>query len=276
MGAFIDMTGKRYSKMVVICQGPDSRRGKRWLCRCDCGTEKICCGIDLRIGHTTSCGCSKVARAIAMGREKGVHRQSYTPLGSSWQVMMTRCYNKNNHTYERYGGAGRYVCEFLRASPLNLALLIGDRPPDKSIDRINTNGSYTCGQCAECLKATAPMNVRWATDIEQGRNMPSFRLIEIAGVSKRAFEWEELSGIPAKKILERYHRGWTGERLLSPVIQRIHEITIGGVTKRQADWARESGVSEAAIAARLRAGETGETLLRPSRRAQKQIPDALP
>lgn len=54
----IDITGERYGRLVVIEEV--ERRGKygrRWLCRCDCGNEKIVAMNQLRTGKTKSCGC---------------------------------------------------------------------------------------------------------------------------------------------------------------------------------------------------------------------------
>lgn len=53
----MDLTGQRYGKLTVIRE--DERKGytRRWLCRCDCGNEKVVAMHNLRTGHTTSCGC---------------------------------------------------------------------------------------------------------------------------------------------------------------------------------------------------------------------------
>lgn len=57
MGQFIDLTNRKFGRLLVL--GPQIRRRKliHWLCRCDCGVEKWICGQTLRIGSTKSCGC---------------------------------------------------------------------------------------------------------------------------------------------------------------------------------------------------------------------------
>ena len=56
-----DMAGQRFGMWTVI--GRDfydegkSKRGARWICRCDCGKEKSVLGYALRDGRSTSCGC---------------------------------------------------------------------------------------------------------------------------------------------------------------------------------------------------------------------------
>lgn len=56
----IDLTGQRFGKLTVIKRASDSSTGKtRWLCKCDCGNEKIVIGGNLKRGHTQSCGCAE-------------------------------------------------------------------------------------------------------------------------------------------------------------------------------------------------------------------------
>lgn len=61
MGALVDLTGKRFGRLVVL--GMEDLRGSKghknavWRCRCDCGKEKVAYSMNLRRGNTTSCGC---------------------------------------------------------------------------------------------------------------------------------------------------------------------------------------------------------------------------
>ena len=50
------LTGLRFAQLVVLEAVDKDRHGKwRWLCRCDCGIEKVFVGRDLK--KTQSCGC---------------------------------------------------------------------------------------------------------------------------------------------------------------------------------------------------------------------------
>ena len=54
----IDLTGKRFGRFIVISRANNSKDGRTmWLCKCDCGNERIVAGKSLRNGHTKSCGC---------------------------------------------------------------------------------------------------------------------------------------------------------------------------------------------------------------------------
>lgn len=59
MGAFIDLTGKQFGRLIVK-QRLD-KRGKEWywLCECECGNTKEVRGVSLREGKVKSCGCLK-------------------------------------------------------------------------------------------------------------------------------------------------------------------------------------------------------------------------
>lgn len=54
-----DITGLTFSKLTVV-KITDYRTKSgaiKWLCRCECGTEKIVTGSDLSKGSVKSCGC---------------------------------------------------------------------------------------------------------------------------------------------------------------------------------------------------------------------------
>ena len=65
MGRLIDLTGQKFGRLTVIKRGLNGKRGQtKWLCRCDCGTEKIIDGEHLKRGTTKSCGCLRIIDII--------------------------------------------------------------------------------------------------------------------------------------------------------------------------------------------------------------------
>jgi hypothetical protein len=46
-----------------------------WVCRCDCGTERVVLGNSLLRGHTTSCGCAARDALIKRNIRHGLHNQ---------------------------------------------------------------------------------------------------------------------------------------------------------------------------------------------------------
>lgn len=57
--AYEDLTGQTFGKLTVIEKAESSGSGTRWLCRCECGNERIVFASNLKCGHTVSCGCAK-------------------------------------------------------------------------------------------------------------------------------------------------------------------------------------------------------------------------
>lgn len=56
-----NMEGMKYNHLTVLRRVPKPQRiksrGAYYLCKCDCGNEKIIVGQSLRNGNTKSCGC---------------------------------------------------------------------------------------------------------------------------------------------------------------------------------------------------------------------------
>ena len=60
MGKFIDLTGQRFGRLIVLRR--DTSKISRyiyWVCQCDCGNVVSILGTNLKRGATKSCGCLK-------------------------------------------------------------------------------------------------------------------------------------------------------------------------------------------------------------------------
>lgn len=83
MGRIIDETGNRYGRLTVVRRNPENayHKGANWICRCECGGERVASGIGLRQGLIKSCGClvreTRVLRC-ACGY-KGQKTRDWTP-----------------------------------------------------------------------------------------------------------------------------------------------------------------------------------------------------
>ena len=72
----IDMQGKRFERLLVVCRAGTDRCGNAtWVCRCVCSTETIVTGANLRNGSTRSCGC--LNRDLTIERNKGFVRHGH-------------------------------------------------------------------------------------------------------------------------------------------------------------------------------------------------------
>ena len=166
MSRRIDLTGKRFGSLQVISEATPAKNGNlRWRCLCDCGGYAIAQGVNLRTGHTKSCGCFSKAAA---SERFSTHRESKTRLYKIYKKMKHRCLNSNNPRFDRYGGRGIAVCdEWLNDfGSFREWALSNDYSDDLSIDRINNNGNYE------------PSNCRWADSVTQNRNSSASKLAD--------------------------------------------------------------------------------------------------
>jgi hypothetical protein len=63
MGKYLDLTGKRFGRLLVIEDAGRNRLGcALWLCHCDCGNDVVISSRSLQVG-TQSCGCLRVEKA---------------------------------------------------------------------------------------------------------------------------------------------------------------------------------------------------------------------
>jgi len=212
----------RFGRLAVISFFGMSKHHKSlWNCRCDCGKQVVVIGGSMLSGRQVSCGCHKIENSAARLKIIATkHGLAGTIYNSTWKGMTQRCYNVEGKDYHRYGARGIRMCEFFRASPANLKLVLGERPFDNSIERVNNDGNYSCGSCAECVSKNWPLNVKWATRIEQGRNQSTNRIIEFKGEYHCLSEWAEKTGIRASQIALRMDRlGWSVKKALTTPIR---------------------------------------------------------
>lgn len=150
--------------------GARQKRQQHTVCKCKCGVSKVVPTVQLRSGHSTSCGCVRNVK----------HGMSHSRLYKSWDCMKSRCYNPNDQAYKNYGGRGIYVCdEWLNdfSAFATWALANGFRD-GLFIDRFPDNdGPYS------------PTNCRWATHQEQANNRRSNVLLTAFGCTATLMQW---------------------------------------------------------------------------------------
>jgi hypothetical protein len=158
MTALIDLTGKRFGRLLVVARAENGRGGRRrWVCVCDCGNTTTVFGHCLRRRDATrSCGCLAREQTRVRSLKHGCFG---SPEYISWVAMKARCTNPNNKAFPDYGGRGIAVCGKWRASFIDFLAYVGPRPKGTTLDRWpDKNGNYE------------PGNVRWATPKQQRGN----------------------------------------------------------------------------------------------------------
>lgn len=141
-----------------------------WKCRCVCGKKVVFDANKIRRQKHLSCGCRYKGARYVHGHSAGKRKTGRcSPEYESYGHMLVRCFSDD----PLYGGRGITICRRWRRKKtgfLRFFEKMGDRPPGHSIDRIDVNGHYSCGDCSECKANGWPFNCRWATAKEQANN----------------------------------------------------------------------------------------------------------
>lgn len=203
MSKLIDYSGQKIGRLTVVARaGSNQQREAMWLCKCECGSETIIRGSDVRTGHIKSCGCWKRESSKKLLTK---HGKRNTRLYHIWCGMKTRCNNPNDIGYNLYGGRGIKVCdEWSQDFMAFYQWATENGYTDKmTIDRIDADGNY------------CPENCRWTTQKAQQNNRRNNHIIAFNGETRTVTEWAEITNIKSTTIYNRLKRGWTIEKALT-------------------------------------------------------------
>jgi len=231
------------SRLTVLSIVREKGKYPMVVCMCSCGNVKTLRLEDVTRGGTKSCGCL----ASEMATQKGIastkhgyarHFKHRNSTWRAWESMRGRCNNSKAQYFKHYGGRGIKVSEdwdtfesFLRD--------MGERPPNKSLDRIDVNGNYEKSNC------------RWADAKTQARNRRNTQMVTFNGMSISVAELAEKANIPYGTMKSRIcTRGWTVEEAVR-LQGRYKTFMFNGEELTISEIARKTGVSRPLIYERV-------------------------
>ena len=151
-----------------------------------------------------------------------------------WQDMKQRCFNKNCHNYQNYGGRGIAVCERWMRFDLFLEDM-GVKPDGLTLERIDNNGNYE------------PNNCRWADRAEQRKNQRTCRYIEFAGLRMTLTDWARHLGMNPLTLSHRVVTlKWPIDRALTYPVMTPSECGLAGRSAQLAAMSAQAGKGGAA------------------------------
>lgn len=254
----IEMIGKKFARLTCVGRADNDRHNHRvYRFQCACGNVILAVGVDVRGGHTKSCGCLQVE---AVKRMATTHGLSKTKDYFLYRGVIARCEIPSASGYEYYGAQGISVCARWRDSFENFMQDMGHRPRGYSIERIDNKGNYE------------PENCRWATLAEQSRNKSNNVIIEHDGHKYILEDLAQQHGMRSRTLSKRlFKQGLSPEAAISKKFpNRIENpvFTYDGRTMHIKDWAKEYGMKEDTLRKRVNAYGLSfeEALLKPIRK----------
>lgn len=196
------MPGERYGRLTIIKEVGTIIRKPRlyermFLCRCDCGNEKLTSLQRLKKGDVRSCGCLKRDKTEIVGTQRNA-------LRIIWSCMKRRCSPNSKQYRASYYERGIIVCDEWKNNFDSFYewSIANGYSPVLSLDRIDNNRGYF------------PNNCRWATPKQQTNNTRKNVIMTIDGISHTLAEWAEITGINQFTLYGRKRAGWSDEKAL--------------------------------------------------------------
>lgn len=228
---FINLTGKRFGKWKVLSLVFVDSGRHRWECLCDCGTKRDVLGSTLRNRRSSGCGCDRAEKIIKSATSHGMSKSREYGI---WAKMLARCRNENHASYRDYGGRGIAPCAGCLDFETFYAAVGQSLTPKHSLERIDNDSGYWCGECEECKSIGRNKNMRWATKSEQNRNKQDTHRITFNGETKCLAEWARVLGFKTSTLTARFKLGWTiDDALQIPVGTKSKLIKISGAEKEE-------------------------------------------
>lgn len=196
----IDLSGKRFGRLVVVSRDPSDSR--YWHCVCDCGAPHRVYGYNMTSGKIVSCGCK---------RREGPrvrHGMCRTRTYGAWSAMKRRSLSKTATRYNDWGGRGITLYKRWHVFD-NFLSDMGECPEGYSIERRDNARGYSKENCY------------WATPVEQARNTRRNVSLTMHGRTQLLCEWADELGLKRTTISQRLVHGWSVEHALTtPVLRR--------------------------------------------------------
>lgn len=200
----LELINQKFGRLTVTKKTFSVSGKTHWECLCDCGSQVTVVGSDLKNGNTRSCGCLK----IDLRKQRVTHGFTGTKIYHVWFKMNQRCDRMSDPAYKNYGGRGILVCDrWNRSNPEGFQNFLDDMglpAQGMTIERIDNNSNYD------------PSNCKWATRLEQNRNVRSNVYLTFEGETHILEDWAKILGVSKSTLHSRIKAKWNIERILAP------------------------------------------------------------
>jgi len=212
MSALIDITGRRFGRLVASSKHRSVNKRTLWFCKCDCGVTKFVLSSNLIRGLSKSCGCLIADTSRKHGATTDKSRRRFYGV---WRGVLDRCRNPRSKAFKWYGARGITVCEEWHSFVAFEADMWPGYKRGLQLDRIDNDKGYYKDNC------------RWTTSLVNNNNTRRNLRLTLNGECLTAPEWARRTGIGVGTIHSRVIRGgWTDEQALTASIKKGHRHDI--------------------------------------------------
>lgn len=177
-----NLLGQKFARLLVIAEAAPVGVRKRpaWLCRCDCGNQKVVKSEELKNGDTKSCGCWNQEKRKE--RAFGFYSVNikYTPQEASARAVWRKRYkDEGNLSFEDFWQLSQLPCYYCETAPNttynaakddNKSSQIAKDTGDftfNGLDRIDSSLPHTLSNVVPCCK--------WCNYAKRERTLEEFK-----------------------------------------------------------------------------------------------------
>lgn len=156
LGKAKDITGEKFGRLMAIKRVGSNPKNKlaKWLCKCECGKEKIVDGNYLRRGSTKSCGCLNTETVNMMNKKRALKSglANMRNLIKGYKASAKRRGIKYNLTEEQFAEITKKDCHYCGVKPSNKANQKDTNGAYiyNGLDRIDNSKGYEIGNIVPC------------------------------------------------------------------------------------------------------------------------------
>jgi hypothetical protein len=200
--------GDVFGKLTVLYEAekfilPSGQTNRAFMCRCECGNEKVIRLLHLVRGRISSCGCIQGEH----------HGECKSLLYNVWRGMKNRCDSDTYINHNRYKDRGITVCDEWNKSYLTFKAWASANGwmEGLELDRKNNDGNYE------------PSNCRFVTPIVNANNKEATVMVFYDGKEQPFLPLLRELNIPElhhSTIRTRMQRGWSFMEAITIPIDR--------------------------------------------------------
>jgi hypothetical protein len=197
---------EKYNMLTIIKEVdslilPSGQKNKAFLCKCDCGTEKIVRKLHLVTGRIKSCGCLRRVDNL----------KSDDPIKKLYRTINYRV-SENYFQKHLYFNKGIKMCDEWKNDRYSFYLWANNNGYSKGlqIDRIDSNGNYE------------PSNCRFVTPKQNCNNRENTFFVIYYGKKYAFTELIQINNLQKHEatIRNRIKRNWTIEKAFDTAIRK--------------------------------------------------------